>query len=799
MNSIYNNITGKINDYEIISFDIFDTLIIRPYIKPKDVFQHIERILKLKNFANKRTQAELKARRKTEANEITFDEIYQNIGDKYKKACQFEIDFEKRICHKNPEIYAIYKYAVEQQKRIIFVSDMYLPEHVIKDILQSTGYDKYENLFLSSVYKKRKADGELFDIVIDKLNTSPRNILHIGDNLRNDVEQALAKGIKAVFYPKVIVRFLNEHNNMLEIFKDSYDNRFIKDKLSFSIILGINSIIWIENQNENYWTHLGSLYAGPLIFYFTKWIYDSASSKNIKNIALVARDGYNLKKVIKILDRDNELNLQYLYLPRFVSETSNINDKNDLKHFFNELGKTYEGLHVFITEFSKENVHIKQKWEEFNKVTKHINHSNLRHFILSSQNLFIETSRKKKQLITEYLNQKNLLNDDLIMVDTSCTHARSQKLLSKIIEDNQLNISLYGYYYKVNRPHENLNQTDIRPERKRKYQTDNWDLMEFFMSSPEKPVISIKKDGDKYLPVFKDIDENEYEKIRIKASDLLSEGIVKFTNKAHGIFEKIEIIKDLDTIVAYVNNIINNPSHKDVSHIKYLHHSTNNDDNYSPLILEDDYVHNNFRKIYGQRVQISRVSPKSEKLFSTGFHSQITTTGEITEEGDDILPEHINLDKSFLSGRRKVNYHPEGRFILFDSMLDLDVPYCKLNLYDLNQKKNIVLGYVYNNTELCTHNPELKGGLRPRWSPCGKMIFFDSIHEGFSGVYKINAKEAIGEIGRDSELMSDDEIKDLLKFTVDTSPKSHFYLKLKNKVLDKLKRIIKSVIPKRNS
>jgi predicted HAD superfamily hydrolase len=588
MNSIYNIITKKINDYEVISFDIFDTLIIRPYLKPKDVFRHIERILKLENFAKKRIQAELKARKTIQADEITFEEIYQNIGNKYKEAYQFEIDFEKRVCHQNPEIHAIYKYAVEQQKRIVFVSDMYLPEQVIKDILQSTGYDKYENLFLSSVYKKRKVTGELYDIVIDKMDTSPRNILHIGDNKRNDVEQALAKGIKAVFYPKVIDRFFNEHSNMREIFKDNYDYRFIEDKLSFSIILGINSIIWIENQKENYWTRMGSLYAGPFIFYFTKWIYDKACSKKIKNIALVARDGYNIKKVIKILDQSNELNPQYIYLPRFVSESSNISNTNDLENFSNELGKSYEGLHVFITEFSKENDQIKKKWEVFKNATKHLTHINLWQFVLSIKNLFIETSQKKKQLITDYLNQKNFLEDDLIIVDTSCTHARSQKLLSKIIEDNQLNISLYGYYYKVNRLHENLNQTDIRPKSKRKYQTDKWDLMEFFMSSPERPVVSVKKEGNEYLPVFKDIEDNEHEKTRIEASELLSEGIVKFTHKAHGIFGEIEIIKDLDTIVAYVNNLINNPSHKDRSHIKYLYHSANNDDNYSSLILKDE-------------------------------------------------------------------------------------------------------------------------------------------------------------------------------------------------------------------
>ena len=34
------NIYEKINKHDIISFDIFDTLLIRPYVKPTDLFLH---------------------------------------------------------------------------------------------------------------------------------------------------------------------------------------------------------------------------------------------------------------------------------------------------------------------------------------------------------------------------------------------------------------------------------------------------------------------------------------------------------------------------------------------------------------------------------------------------------------------------------------------------------------------------------------------------------------------------------------------------------------------------------------
>jgi len=45
--------------HEIVSFDIFDTLLLRPFCKPTDVFKVLQRKHEVENFWKKRLDAEV--------------------------------------------------------------------------------------------------------------------------------------------------------------------------------------------------------------------------------------------------------------------------------------------------------------------------------------------------------------------------------------------------------------------------------------------------------------------------------------------------------------------------------------------------------------------------------------------------------------------------------------------------------------------------------------------------------------------------------------------------------------------
>lgn len=112
------NIYEEIKKHEIISFDIFDTLLIRPYVKPTDLFLHIEKLYKIKGFHKNRIEAEKLARGKyIDCEEITLNQIYEEIDDRYKGFKEIEIELEERILTIHKENKKIYDYALSIGKK----------------------------------------------------------------------------------------------------------------------------------------------------------------------------------------------------------------------------------------------------------------------------------------------------------------------------------------------------------------------------------------------------------------------------------------------------------------------------------------------------------------------------------------------------------------------------------------------------------------------------------------------------------------------------------------------------------
>ena len=74
---LLDRIKSKIKKAKVVSFDIFDTLLVRPYIRPIDLFEHMERALDCKGFALERRDAERRTRiRHRELEDVTLDMIY---------------------------------------------------------------------------------------------------------------------------------------------------------------------------------------------------------------------------------------------------------------------------------------------------------------------------------------------------------------------------------------------------------------------------------------------------------------------------------------------------------------------------------------------------------------------------------------------------------------------------------------------------------------------------------------------------------------------------------------------------
>lgn len=176
-----------IDSYDVISFDIFDTLLIRPYDKPTDLFYDIEKKEGILGFANARIIAEKEARNKYRMQEdITLGQIYDEIEDKYKLFMAKEMEYEETTIQVNSIVFRLFQYAKKKQKQIIIISDMYLSSNFLKRLLMNKGITGFAKLYVSSETLETKASGNMYKYVQKDMNISEKKILHVGDNLYSD-------------------------------------------------------------------------------------------------------------------------------------------------------------------------------------------------------------------------------------------------------------------------------------------------------------------------------------------------------------------------------------------------------------------------------------------------------------------------------------------------------------------------------------------------------------------------------------------------------------------------------------
>ena len=99
-----------LKDYDVVSFDIFDTLIFRPLDLPRHLFWFVGNELDMLNFVNVRTRAENTVRDEKEQREghreVTIREIYEQIqketGLDPERGIAAEIETERKLCQANP-------------------------------------------------------------------------------------------------------------------------------------------------------------------------------------------------------------------------------------------------------------------------------------------------------------------------------------------------------------------------------------------------------------------------------------------------------------------------------------------------------------------------------------------------------------------------------------------------------------------------------------------------------------------------------------------------------------------------
>lgn len=170
-----------------LSFDIFDTLIARRCIRAVAVFEEMERRLGAAGFAALRINAE----RSVSHIDYQLADIYEAIArsqslDDGRRQALMELEIAIELENVLPIADALAK--VEDDS--LLITDMYLPEDVIRRLLLRAGLPAHMPLL-------RSASGKRTGRVWAALAAAGQQLEHEGDNVLADVRQPEAAGMVA--------------------------------------------------------------------------------------------------------------------------------------------------------------------------------------------------------------------------------------------------------------------------------------------------------------------------------------------------------------------------------------------------------------------------------------------------------------------------------------------------------------------------------------------------------------------------------------------------------------------------
>ncbi|MBO7218714.1 MAG: hypothetical protein J6V40_01915, partial [Clostridia bacterium] len=196
----------KLAQFDVISFDIFDTLILRPFQNPSDLFMLVGHRLNQQDFRNIRIKAETKIRNKNInlglGSEVTIYDIYNEVnrctGVDVEIGLQTEFQTEKDFCFANPYMKQVYDGLIALGKTVIITSDMYYPHDMMVELLTSCGYTGFDKLYVSCDYNASKRDGHLYNEISKDYRV--KKIIHVGDNFVSDIISANEKGLDTHYY-----------------------------------------------------------------------------------------------------------------------------------------------------------------------------------------------------------------------------------------------------------------------------------------------------------------------------------------------------------------------------------------------------------------------------------------------------------------------------------------------------------------------------------------------------------------------------------------------------------------------
>jgi len=419
---------------KIISFDIYDTLIKRNVPNPTDVFELVEHEYKKIHsvdlrFKELRIEAEKKVRKENIGYEVTLDSIYEHIDLPNKNDLKtIEIKMEESICEPNYPVIKFFNQCISNGKQVILITDMYLPELAIRNILKKCNISKYKKLYISSEVGVEKKTGKLFEYVLKDLGIKANQMIHFGDRKKTDNIIPRLKGISSFYVSPNIQstkQIICNHD-----LSSSIVHRFVS-----------NNIYKYNNNSELFkW---GYEAFGPLLLGFCMWVHKKTVENDIQRVFFLARDMNLVEQIYKELYSEDDIyylevsrrSLRGAYIVASGSFDSVFDTMTRKKYLLIELLNT---LSIDWQEICELEIIKKYSIDAYTQIDPF----NLPIWFEELGNIVLSILKNRTNLTLQYLQQFALLDDKRDALVDIGWHGTTQNALERICQKN-----FTGFYF----------------------------------------------------------------------------------------------------------------------------------------------------------------------------------------------------------------------------------------------------------------------------------------------------------------------------------------------------------------
>lgn len=485
------SLRAEIDIHDVISFDVFDTLVMRKVLYPTDIFYIVGHKIRESDispdvFAEKRIQADRDNKYEKNIFGIyrTLQDMLMLTDEERDYLMKLEIETEKQMILPRKEIVKAYQYARLHGKRVFLISNMHLPGMILNEILSGIGIEGYEKLLVSCDYHCSKTSG-LFGVYREMIPEG--RCLHVGDDEIAD-SAASKEGID-IFLIRSAVKMLKT-SNMKTLTNYTYS---VKEQNALGLLLSeiFNSpfafraghgMIQVKTYKE--W---GYRFLGIYVLAYIEWLVGQLKESKIEKMLFSTRDGYLFYNLYEWYRENIDKSIPkaiYFRTSRKICYLASMSNEESIDFFLN-----YDNV------YSPEELLEKRFLFKKDDILPHSGEDR-REYIMKHKEKIFQKSAVIREKYLSYMDDIGLQKNKKYGFFDSYCRGTVQYLMEQFVP-----FELHGLY--LGKIHNTFKLKKIQSfyEDKGEYLrlndiNEKRTLMEYCLSSPETNIIGMDADGE---------------------------------------------------------------------------------------------------------------------------------------------------------------------------------------------------------------------------------------------------------------------------------------------------------------